>query len=100
MTIAQGKPRRIISAPDNCIRPFYLPDDRIVYARKTAGRFVIEIADPAGGKPLALTHIPSNALLFLLEAGLATLRTPSNRQASRFSKHTENDPLVIVKEPA
>ena len=44
-------------------------------------------------------HIPSNALLFLLEAGLATSRAPSNRQTSRFSKHAENDPLVIIKEP-
>jgi O-antigen ligase len=45
-------------------------------------------------------HIPSNALLFLLEAALATSRTPSNRQTSPFSKHTENDPLVIIREPA
>ena len=44
-------------------------------------------------------HIPSNALLFLLEAGLATSHIPSNRQTSRFSKHTENDPLVIIKDP-
>jgi len=45
-------------------------------------------------------HIPSNALLFLLEAGLATSRTLSNRQTSPFSKDTENNSLVIIKETA
>ena len=57
-----GEPRRVTSTSDNCIRPFYLPEDRVVYARKTAGRFVIETADLAGGKPLALTYGPRSFL--------------------------------------
>jgi len=57
-----GAPRRITAGAEDCIRPFYLPDDRVVYARKVAGRFQIEVMDPAGGKPLALTHIPANAM--------------------------------------
>ena len=60
--VAGGGPRRITSGPDDCIRPFYLPEDRVVYARKTAGRFVIEAANLSGGKPLALTHGPANFL--------------------------------------
>ena len=37
-------------------------------------------------------HIPSNALLFLLEAGLATSRIPSNRQTSRFCQRRCKNP--------
>lgn len=57
-----GAPRRITAGAEDCIRPFYLPDDRVVYARKVADRFQIEVADLAGSKPLALTHIPANAI--------------------------------------
>jgi O-antigen ligase len=44
-------------------------------------------------------HIPSNALLFLLQAGLATSRTPSNRPAARFPRHAGDSPLVVIQEP-
>lgn len=57
-----GKPQRVTSTPDDCIQPFYLPGDRIVYARKTGGRFVVEAANLDGGKPLALTYGPANYL--------------------------------------
>jgi hypothetical protein len=57
-----GDPKRITSGSEDCIRPFYLPDSRIVYARKRAGRFVIESAEITGGKPLALTYGPANFL--------------------------------------
>lgn len=60
---SQGGPaRRITTGAEDCIRPFYLPEDRIVYARKVHGRFVIEVLDLGGGKPLALTHIPASAI--------------------------------------
>lgn len=81
-----GAPRRITAGTEDCIRPFYLPDNRIVYARKSAGRFVIEAVDAAGGKPLALTYGPANFLptdilrdgRILFEAGypLGTETTP------------------------
>lgn len=57
-----GEARRITSGEDDCIRPFYLPDDRVVYARETGGRFSIEAASLDGGKPLALTYGPENFL--------------------------------------
>ena len=60
--MAGGEPRRITSGDEDCIRPFYLPEDRVVYARKTAGRFVIETVSLAGGKPLPLTYGPANFL--------------------------------------
>lgn len=57
-----GAAKRITSGSEDCVRPFYLPDDRVVYARKITGHFVIEIADLSGGKPLPLTYIPANAM--------------------------------------
>ena len=57
-----GQPRRVTSGDEDCVRPFYLPEDRVVYARRSAGRFVIETASLNGGKPLALTYGPANYL--------------------------------------
>ncbi len=64
--LPDGAPRRVTSCADDCVRPFYLPGylpgDRIVYAKKTAGRFVIEAAERATGKTLQLTYGPGNFL--------------------------------------
>ncbi|HEX6822825.1 MAG TPA: hypothetical protein VF123_12270 [Candidatus Sulfotelmatobacter sp.] len=62
LSLQGGPPRRITTGTEDCIRPFYLPDDRIVYAQKTHGRFAIDAQDLSGGKPLALTHIPASAI--------------------------------------
>ncbi len=62
IALAGGEPRRITSGSEDCIRPLYLPEDRVVYARRTAGRFVIETVSLAGGKPLPLTYGPANFL--------------------------------------
>ena len=52
-----GSPRRT----EDCIRPFYLPDDRIVYARKIEGRFVIEVKVHRRSR-CRLTYSPGSAL--------------------------------------
>jgi hypothetical protein len=62
IALSGGEPRRVTSGAEDCIRPFYLPEDRVVYARKTGGRFVIEAVALAGGKPLSLTYGPANYL--------------------------------------
>lgn len=62
LSLDGGNPRRVSSEPEDCIRPFYLPEDRIVYARRVEGRFVIESAPLAGGKPLPLTYSPANSV--------------------------------------
>ena len=62
MPLTGGTARRITSGADDCIRPLYLPEDRVVYARKVSGHFLIETIDLAGGKPLALTSIPKSAI--------------------------------------
>jgi hypothetical protein len=61
ISLAGGAARRITVSSEDCIRPIYLPDDRIVYARKIANRFVIEAKDTEG-KPPAVSYIPGNAL--------------------------------------
>jgi hypothetical protein len=58
--------RRVTSCAEDCVRPFYLPEDRVVYAKRTGGRFVIEAADLAEGKTVQsivqLTYGPGNFL--------------------------------------
>ncbi len=61
-TTHSAAPRRVTSCAGDCVRPFYLPEDRVVYAKKSAGRFVIEAADRASGKTLQLTYGPGNFL--------------------------------------
>ena len=62
IALAGGRPRRITAGPEDCIRPLYLPEDRIVYGRKVGGRFVVESAPLSGGKPMPLTYGPANSL--------------------------------------
>lgn len=57
-----GDPRPVTTFAEDCVRPFYLPDDRVVYARKIAGRFVVETKEFGSNKALPLTHVPSSAL--------------------------------------
>ena len=62
VTLEDKQVRRVTTGNEDCIRPFYLPDDRVVYARKFDGRFIIETADLSTGKALPLTYISSNAI--------------------------------------
>jgi hypothetical protein len=62
VTTHGAAPRRVTSCADDCVRPFYLPDDRVVYARKSAGRFIIEAADRASRKAVQLTYGPGSFL--------------------------------------
>ncbi len=60
--LAGGSPRRVSAGTEDCVRPFYLPDEAAVYACKKAGIFTVEISPLSGGKPLALTYGPANFL--------------------------------------
>jgi hydrazine synthase alpha subunit-like protein len=60
MPLAGGVPRRVTSGREDCIRPFYLPQEKAVYARKTAQGFQLETAPLAGGAPLRLTYAPGS----------------------------------------
>lgn len=59
MPLAAGSPRRVTSGTEDCIRPFYLPEEKAVYARKTPRGFQLEITSlAAGSPPLRLTYTP------------------------------------------
>ncbi|MGA2131911.1 MAG: hypothetical protein ABSH50_06440 [Bryobacteraceae bacterium] len=60
-SIAGGDPRRVAAWPEDAIRPLYLPDGKIVYARKLAQGFQLEVLEP-GGQPLRITYAPGNFL--------------------------------------
>lgn len=62
LDLAGGAPRAITSLHEDCVRPFYLPDERAVYAHKIAGRFVIETKELSSNKTLALSYISSSSL--------------------------------------
>jgi len=47
---------------DDLVRPLYLPDGRIVFAKKLDGRFVIEAVKEMSGTPQPLFFAPGNAL--------------------------------------
>jgi len=62
MDLAGGPPRRLTLCAGNCIRPFYLPEDRFVFAEQLHGETIIKAASLQGGESLALTYNPGNAL--------------------------------------
>jgi hypothetical protein len=62
MDLPGGNLRRITPENEDSIRPFYLPEDRIVYAQKRDGRFAVETLDLATGKGSPLTYGPGNSL--------------------------------------
>jgi hypothetical protein len=62
MAVAGGDPKRITSCDSDCVRPFYLPDGRVVYARNVNRHFRLEAAPLDGGPALELTYDPGNAL--------------------------------------
>ncbi len=61
MSLATREARQITHCAVDCVRPFYLPQDRLVYAHKLHGRFVIEVAPLAGKeKPIQIAFAPGN----------------------------------------
>jgi hypothetical protein len=63
VSVAGGAPRRVTSFAEDAITPFYLPGERIVYARRTREGFEIETATLAGATPLRLTYAPGDHLV-------------------------------------
>lgn len=63
VAVAGGRPRQITHCADDCIKPLYVPGEQFVYARKSSGHFVIEIAPLSGGaQALQLTHTPGDSI--------------------------------------
>ena len=57
-----GEPRRLSSGDSDCILPFYLPQQKVIYACRTGQDFQIEIARLDGSAPEPLTFGPGNKL--------------------------------------
>jgi Hydrazine synthase alpha subunit middle domain len=62
IAVETGGRRQITHCPEGCVRPFYVPEDRVVYGQKTHRNFVIEIAPLSGGAALPLTYSPGSFL--------------------------------------
>ena len=62
VVVGGGEPKRITSCNGDCVRPFYLPGGRLVYAEKLQGRFVLQSAEFESGKTLQLYYAPGNAM--------------------------------------
>lgn len=56
VSVRGGNPKQITNCPADCVRPLYLPEERIVYAEKMNGRFVVQTAALADGHTLRLTY--------------------------------------------
>ncbi len=52
-----GALHQVVTSPTDCIRPFYMPDGRVVYTRVTATGSEIAISSESG-KTNVLTHVP------------------------------------------
>ncbi|HTS60588.1 MAG TPA: hypothetical protein VMH28_01115, partial [Candidatus Acidoferrales bacterium] len=60
---AVGAPRRVTSFAEDAVTPFYLPGDRIAYARRTPEGLQIETVMLDGAAPLRLTYAPGDHLI-------------------------------------
>jgi hypothetical protein len=60
ISVDGGQPRLVLSAPTDLIRPFWMPGDRMVYARRDAGGFTLVTAGLDGSNPLNLSYVPGN----------------------------------------
>jgi hypothetical protein len=55
-----GTPRLVLAGRMDLIRPLWMPDGRIAYARREPEGFVLETAALDGSSPLRLTYLPGN----------------------------------------
>jgi hypothetical protein len=55
-----GTPRLLLAGATDLIRPLWMPDGRMVYARKGAGGFALETAALDGSGALKLSYLPGN----------------------------------------
>ncbi len=62
LELSSGRLQRVAANTNDVVRPMYLPENRIVYARKQDGRFVIEAISLDSGKTLPLYYAPGSSL--------------------------------------
>jgi hypothetical protein len=62
MMLDGGRPQLILAAKTDLIRPMWMPDGRMVYARRTPTGFALETAALNGSHVLKLSYVPGNFL--------------------------------------
>jgi hypothetical protein len=62
LTLRDLSVREVIGGETDVVRPLYLPDDRLVYARLTTHGFRLEAAQLDGSGVLILSHVQASAL--------------------------------------
>lgn len=62
LTLADRSVRQVTSGAIDCVRPFYLPGRRLVFARRESERFQLVAAGLDGKNELPLTYMPASAL--------------------------------------
>jgi hypothetical protein len=55
-----GTPQLVLSRKTNLIRPLWMPDGRMVYARQGPGGFILETAALDGSGMVRLSYVPGN----------------------------------------
>jgi hypothetical protein len=58
ISLEGGTPRLMMGGAKDVIRPLWMPDGKVVYARREAGRFVLEATAPDGSRKLS--YAPGN----------------------------------------
>jgi hypothetical protein len=62
MDLSTDKLQRVVANSGDAVRPIYLPENRIVYAQKRDGRFVMEAVSLVSGASVLLYYAPGSAL--------------------------------------
>ena len=62
LNLADGSTRKAIAADTDLVRPVYLPENRLVYARRGPAGFQLETASMDGTRTVQLTHTLTSAL--------------------------------------
>jgi hypothetical protein len=62
LTLTDRSVRKVIGGDADAIRPLYLPDDRLVFATRTAPGFQLATAQLNGSDALQLTHINGSVI--------------------------------------
>src|SRR6185437_4034878 len=60
--LSGGEPQGLTPDDEDCIRPLYLPEGRIVYTRVTAAGSFLEAIPAEGGPPARLTFLPGRQM--------------------------------------
>jgi hypothetical protein len=62
LSFKDGQFTQLTKGNDDIIKPMYLPANRIVYARKSGNRFVLEALSLSDGKAMPLSYAPGSYL--------------------------------------